>query len=477
MNMRQISGIELEEIEEILYARARVDFWCYRRLMNPKMKIGWFQKRVAEILQSFYYKFISGKRPMEVIEAPPQHGKSVQAVDFAAWAAGKNPDLKMFYASFSDRLGVRANAQMQRMIDSPKHKRIFPDHKIIPPGAIGTGYQRNRDQIDFVSNSGYFRNTTVRGSITGESLDLAYLDDPLKGRSEANSLSARNAAWDWLTDDLFTRFSEEAGMLSILTRWHTDDPIGRLIENYPTLKVHSFKAIATEDEKYRKAGEALFPEHKSLEFLLKRKEVLSDSSWESLYQQSPYVQSGGIFPIDKFGFLDRSPPQDEILKSVRYWDKAGTRDGDGAETSGTLIHSLRNGRFVIDNVVHGRWAALEREQKIKATAWADGYRTEVYVEQEPGSGGKESAEQTIINLAGFRVFADRPTGDKALRAEPYSAQVQGGNVFLVRGPWNRPFLEQHEHFPFGKLKDMVDSSAGAFNKVAAAAYDMEALAS
>ena len=63
----------------------------------------------------------------------------------------------------------------------------------------------------------------------------------------------------------------------------------------------------------------------------------------------------------------------------------------------------------------------------------------IWVEQEPGSGGKESAQSTIRNLAGFRVYADRVTGDKESRAEPYAAQVEGCNVTLVQGEWNRPF--------------------------------------
>ena len=475
--MRQLTSEDLDEIERLLIERARVDFWCYRRLMNPKMKVGWFQKRVAQILQEFYEKLVAGKRPMEVIQAPPQHGKSVQVVDFVAWLGGRHPELKTFYASFSDRLGVRANSQIQRMIDSPKHAKIFPDHKIIRPGAIGTGYQRNRDQIDYVAKGGYFRNTTIQGPITGESLDLGVLDDPIKGRQAANSPSVRDGSWDWLTDDFFTRFSEDGGFLSILTRWHVDDPIGRLAEQNPNLVIHSFPAIAIQDEEFRKKGEPLFPEHKSLEFLLARKEILSEASWESLYQQSPFVASGGIFPIDKFGFLDHPPVREERVRSVRYWDKAGTKDGDGAETSGTLMHVLKDGRYVIEDVTHGRWSYLEREQKIKSVANLDGYMAEVHVEQEPGSGGKESADRTVVNLSGFRAYADRPIGDKGLRAEPYAAQVQAGNVLLVRGDWNRKFLEEHEFFPYGKLKDMVDSSAGAFSKLAGSSYNMEALAS
>src|SRR5262249_54420238 len=66
----------------------------------------------------------------------------------------------------------------------------------------------------------------------------------------------------------------------------------------------------------------------------------------------------------------------------------------------------------------------EREERIKYWANQDrqmlgGYAAsyEVGVEQEPGSGGKESAEATIRNLAGFRVFADKVTGSKEVRAE------------------------------------------------------------
>jgi hypothetical protein len=91
-------------------------------------------------------------------------------------------------------------------------------------------------------------------------------------------------------------------------------------------------------------------------------------------------------------YLDRG----QIVKSVRYVDKAGT-EGGGAYTALVLMHKLKDGSFVIEHVARGQWAALEREQKIKY--WAERDRKlcrpgayEVVIEQEPGSGGKESAE-------------------------------------------------------------------------------------
>jgi hypothetical protein len=86
--------------------------------------------------------------------------------------------------------------------------------------------------LEFVGHEGYFRNTTVLGAITGEALDLGAIDDPLKGRAEASSDLQRDKVWNWLTDDVFSRFSENAGLIMIMTRWHVDDPAGRLIEHF-----------------------------------------------------------------------------------------------------------------------------------------------------------------------------------------------------------------------------------------------------
>jgi predicted phage terminase large subunit-like protein len=92
--------------------------------------------------------------------------------------------------------------------------------------------------------------------------------------------------------------------------------------------------------------------------------------------------------------------------------------------------------------------------------------TKIYIEQEPGSSGKEAAEATIRMLAGFSAYADRVSGAKEVRAEPFAAQWQAGNVHLTIADWNRDYLDEHECFPSGRYKDQVDASAGAFNKIA-----------
>jgi len=462
---------------EILAAiKARESFWTYRQYMNPGMKLGWWQRRVARELTHFYHDFAAGKAPIMLFQAPPQHGKSWTVIDFICWLSGRLPDTKTIYGSFSDRLGVRANLRVQRSLNSEKYQRAFPETQLAASalGPLG-GYVRNQSVLEFMYR-GSFRNTTVLGSVTGESLDLGVVDDPIKGRAEANSPAARDKVWDWFTDDFFSRFSETAGLIMMMTRWHVDDPAGRLIAHFgkERVKVVSFPAIATEDEQYRVKGEALFPEFKSKDFLLKRKVLMRQANWEAVYQQSPIIQGGGIFPIEKFSTV-RNIDRKQIKRSVRYWDKAGTEGGTGAQTAGVLMHLMKDDTYVVDDVITGRWSALKRESIIKQRAELDraayGANVSVWVEQEPGSGGKESAENTVRQLAGFKARADKVTGSKETRADPYAAQVEGGNVKLREAEWNKEFIDQHELFPNGKLKDIVDAAAGAFAKLIVGGYD------
>lgn len=461
----------------ILDEIARRDFWAYFCRINPKIKKGWWQRDAAKHLQQFYNDLVSGNRPVLVIEAPPQHGKSELIVIFISWLAGKHPDYRTIYTSFSERLGVRANLKLQRLYDSPTYKRIFP--KTIINGAnIATksGQSlRNREIVEYVKEGGYFRNTTVMGAITGEGLDLGVIDDPIKGREAANSITIRDKVWDWFTDDFFTRFSEQAGLLAILTRWHVDDPIGRLIANKSGVKVLKYPALADEDAKLMPhdpraigEGDALFPEHKSRDFLQERKMVMARARWLSLYQQSPIQEGGGMFKVSMFKIVETVPA---LRKAVRYWDKAGT-DGGGCNTAGVKMAQTFNGQWIVLDVVKGQWSALERERRIRQTAELDGHSVEVWIEQEPGSGGKESAENTVRNLAGYAIKVERVTGDKALRAEPYSAQVEAGNILLLSKAWTKDFIDEHENAPHGTFKDQWDAAGGAFNKLASSSYDI-----
>jgi predicted phage terminase large subunit-like protein len=460
---------ELRLLEEAQAELGRENFYTFRKFIRPNLIEAWWQKDVANHLMWFWNELVAGRRPSLVLQAPPQHGKTEQVTDFIAWCAGKNPNLRTIFGSYSDDLGVRVNMTLQRIMESNRYALTFSKTRLNSGSntSIASRWMRNSTLLEYVDADGSFRNTTVMGQINGQGLDIGVIDDPIKGRAEAQSKTIRDKTWSWFTDDFFGRFSDQAGFLMIMTRWHLDDPTGRWIEHFPNTKVLRYPAVAIADDQYRRKGEALFPELKPIEFLNQRRQVLTLSSWESIYQQNPIIVGGGLFPIERFNVIstiDRS----KIKRSIRYVDKAGTADG-GAYTAAALVHHMSDGTTVVEDMLRGQWSALEREQRVYQAAQQDKAtcpRYQLWFEQEPGSGGKESGESSVRRFKGFDVHLDKVTGSKEVRAEPYAAQVQAGQVFLKAAEWNRDFLEEHEQAPYGKYMDQVDSTAGAFNKLA-----------
>jgi len=479
-NSKFLDDKDLDAYAEIYAAEARESLWAYRRFMDPELTLGWFPRAISQALQEFYDDLIAGKRPKLVLEAPPQHGKTRNIQDFLAWVAGKNPELKQIYASFSSDLGVSANVAIQRQLSDEKYGMVFPDTIMGKDNVVTRASlpKRNSKFIEFAGHKGSFRNATINGQINGKTLNLGVIDDPIKGRAEASSKKKRDTAWNWLMDDFLSRFDDKAGMILMATRWHVDDPTGRFLLKFPNAKVLKFPAFSlTPDPESprsydlrRVAGIPLFPQFKTKPFLMERRKAYTKASWESLYQQSPIVVGGGIFPIDAIKITRQHPELKDIKKSVRYWDKAGTTD-DGAFTAGVLMHELFSGGWIITDVVRGQWGAFKREKVILATAERDAERygkmnIHIHTEQEPGSGGKESAERTTAMLRGYLAYSNRVTGSKEVRADPYAAQWQGGNITLLFSErWNDSFLDEHEAFPNSNYKDQVDAAAGAFAQI------------
>ena len=83
---------------------------------------------------------------------------------------------------------------------------------------------------------------------------------------------------------------------------------------------------------------------------------------------------------------------------------------------------------------------------------------------------------TIKRLSGFIVRADKVSGDKVTRAEPYAVQMEAGNLKALQSPWTEDFINEHKTFPLGQYKDQVDAAGGAFAKLSAPRYNENVLA-
>lgn len=317
------------------------------------------------------------------------------------------------------------------------------------------------------------------------------IDDVVKSAAEVRSAAYRERVWHWWQSDLRTRLEPHPrdgrppSVILIMTRWSDDDLAGRILnseggDEWEVLRIPALAETQAERDEYnasinrppgepepmgREPGEAMNPERFDAPALLRLQNDMGILPFMALYQQRPTAPGGDMFRREWFEIVPALPPGP--YRVVRYWDKAGTADG-GAYTAGVRMVAAA-GNYYVDHVIMGRWAAAEREEIIRQTAAADfaqfGHEVETVVEQEPGSGGKESAQNTIRSLDGYRVSADRVTGDKVVRAEPLAAQASVGRVKLVAGEWNRNYLDIMTAFPGGAIKDPVDGSSGAYAKL------------
>lgn len=184
------------------------------------------------------------------------------------------------------------------------------------------------------------------------------------------------------------------------------------------------------------------------------------------------ASAGNFFQAGWFEVID-AMPYDRIMKSIRYWDRAATKPNESNPdpdwTVGCLMHRLNDGTYVVEDVRRLRDTPLKVENFIKNTASFDTSGVPIGIEQDPGSSGVADAGNYLRLLAGFDVRVRKPHKDKETRAKPVSAQSEGGNIKLLRGPWNSAFLNELENFPSPESQghdDQVDAFSGAFNELA-----------
>lgn len=182
--------------------------------------------------------------------------------------------------------------------------------------------------------------------------------------------------------------------------------------------------------------------------------------------------SGSKFKREWFEIVTTVPAQ---MRLVRCWDLAAKEpkpDKSGAPskqpdyTVGVLMGESK-GIFYILDVLRVRTTPGNVEALIRQTAELDGIGVTIVVEQDPGSAGLalfDHYRKTV--LKGFATYSSKTTGSKEVRALPFSAAAQAGNVKLLYGRWIKDYLDELELFPMSVKDDQVDASSAAFNRLA-----------
>lgn len=433
--------------------------------VSPKFKFYPHLDKLIEVLQ----QVCDGSIARLMVFMPPRHGKSETVSRlFSAYYLYRHPDRWVAITSYAAELAFTLSRNARENY-TEAGGAISADAFAVKHWETGRG--------------GGLWATGVGGPATGKGFHLGICDDPLKNSEEASSETIREKHKDWWRSTFSTREEPGGAIVVIMTRWHEDDlagwlltseagnedePEGWRIVNMPAVAEESttrFPSTCIVEPDNRQPGEALCPERYNADKLRKIQRRLGSYFWASLFQQRPAPRGGDFFKRQWFSIVQALPAG---CRFVRYWDKAGSA-GKGAYSAGVLMAVSPDGRYFVVNVVRGQWSSGQREIVILQTAHLDQQRyreVAIWVEQEPGSGGKESAENTVRNLAGFTTRAEPVHGDKELRAGPLAAQAEVGNVFLLAGDWNQQYLDELVAFPNGTYKDQVDGSSGAFNKLA-----------
>lgn len=410
-----------------------------------------------------------------MIFAPVRHGKSqLSTIRFAAWLLDRDPSLKVCVSAYDGKIAKVFSRGTRRIIAQI--------------GGIISEERKAQEEWETTAG-GMYRACGVGAPPTGQGFDFLIVDDPIRNREQADSEAMRENVWEWYEEDLLSRLEPGGCVLIVQTRWHLDDLAGRIIQRYADgvsaedweiLRLPALAESQAERDEFarrhglplglpdpigREAGEALWESRWPRSVLQKIERERDPYSWASLYQQNPVLRNRNAI-VANIKIVQAVPA---TARRVRYWDKAGT-EGAGAYTVGLKMARSPDGRIFIEDIARGQWSSGTRERMIKLVAGMDGKHVRIGVEQEPGSGGKDSAKATIRRLAGYDVHADRVTGSKETRMQPFLAQIEAGNVHVLDRPWKQKYLEELGDWPSGKYKDQCDASSGALSMLAEASW-------
>jgi predicted phage terminase large subunit-like protein len=447
----------------------------------------WHVKKLCDLAQDIVLNKTVEKH--WIFNIPPGTLKSIIfSVMLNAWVWARDGRKRFFAASYGAGLSMRDNLRVKQIVESEWFRKRFNTALEYDPTAEATELADDQKAKGrFNTNKGGWRfATSVRGMGTGEHPDFILIDDPLSAM-QAASKADRDAANMWVDQTLSSRgITRGVIVILIMQRLHMLDTTGHLKKKggwkmvcFP-MRFKTARPASGDDPGYQPSeydartteGELLFPGLFTEEKVKALEVALGQYGAAGQLQQEPSPEGGGLFKREWFKFLDARP---NLARRVRGYDTAAT-EGGGDYTAGVLIaeefeealingkHRVEStGRIIVENVLRGQWGPANVEANMKVQAELDGKKVPIRIEQEGGSSGKSTGAAYIKLLAGWDVSMVHLGSDKEERAKAFRAQAEGGNVYLLRAPWNETYIEELCGFPTAEHDDQVDGSSCAYN--------------
>lgn len=394
---------------------------------------------------------------------PPGSAKSTYAsILTPPHYLARNPRNLVIGASHTAELAERFGRKVRNIVADPGYEMVT--------GLTLAGDSKAAGRWETSAGGEYFA-VGVGGSVTGRRADLALIDDPIKGRADADSETIREKTWEWYLADLRTRLKPEAAIVLIQTRWHEDDLAGRILpENFDfrsgpveardgeVWDVLCLPALAERDDDPlgRQAGESIWPEWFSVAMLNQERVTQGPRNWSALYQQRPAPEEGDFFKREWFRWYD-TPPARGTLQIYGASDYAVTADGGDYTVHGLFGVDPNDDIYVLDwwrkQTGPEEWieALLDLANHWKPLDWAE-ESGQILKSVGPFLEKRMRERRVYFHRRQFASSADKPT-----RAQSIRGRAQMGKIYLPRhAEWAEPLLRVLLTFPAGAVDDDVD---------------------
>ncbi len=463
-------------------------FLGFVRLIYPDWKLADFQLELIDALD----KLERGTLGVDnlLITMPPRHAKSTfGTVLFPSYFMAKNPQRFTMSCSYNSQLATDFGRQIRSVVEDKSIPQAFPDFHLSQDS-------RAADVWRTEENGAYFA-VGIGGTTSGRPANLLLVDDPIKAREDAESMTQRNKTWNYYTSALATRLQPEsngtkAKQIIILTRWHPDDLAGRLIKtedwaegrwkhiNFPAIKQIKTQNktrrnhLPTDHPKYmptkdmntvspakrtitETADAALWPERFPLDDL-KRRERLNPREFASLYQQQPYIEGGNLIKTEWWQKYPTDLSPENFATLIIAVDTAFKKT-ETADFSVAVVAGMdRNGDIYIVDIMRGKYDFPELKHRLIRlnTRWRGRGLRAMYVEDKASG---QSLIQELKRESGMAVIPYKVVHDKVARVNAILPIIEGGRVYLPEAAgWLDTFVEECVTFPNGNHDDQVDAA-------------------
>lgn len=409
----------------------------------------------TELICQSLQPIVEGEQKFILIEMPPRHGKSITVTEsFPSFFIARNPDKRVIAAAYSDNLARKFG----RLNRNKFHEFADP--------LFGLSLSRENSASNNWSVDGHRGGmiaTGIGGSVTGEGSDLMIIDDPLKNAEEASSDTIREKVWAEWESTLSTRLHEGASVIVIMTRWHEDDLIGRLLERSPReWERLRLPAIAEDDDLLeREPGTPLCPGLGfDEEWAAQKKVEVGSQVWAALFQQRPSPADGNIFNRKWWQYYSQAPTMDQIIQS---WDCTFKDNNDNDYVVGQVWGIKGANKYLMDEI-RDRMDLPTTLQAIRSLSskWP---QTALKLVEDKANGPAviQMLSQEVPGLVPVE-----PEGGKIVRAQAVTPDIEAGNVYLPESsiaPWVHDFVEECSAFPNGAHDDRCDAMSQALSRL------------